>query len=404
MKVLFLTIIGVKNVSERGLYNDLMRKFRDNGHDVYIACPTERRNKTNTNLRVQDSIHVLSIRTLNFQKTNIIEKGLGSLMIGYQFLNAIKKYYAEVRFDVVIYATPPITFTDVIKYIKEKSQAMTYLLLKDIFPQNAVDLGMMKRHSMIHNYFKRKEKLLYSISDHIGCMSPANIDFVKVHNPYLDTNVLEINPNSIEPLENLIEVDAREAVRSKYAIPNEATAFIYGGNLGKPQGISFLIEILNSNINRHDCFFVVAGSGTEFPRIQDWFDTAKPLNAILLKSMKKPEYDLLLQSCDVGLIFLDPRFTIPNFPSRLLSYMECKMPILAATDINTDVGKIIEENKFGFWAESGDIKSFNDKVNRLIGNKDMIVEMGTKSYTFLIEHYTVDVSYNQIIKHLPQHV
>lgn len=404
MKVLFLTIIGVKNVSERGLYNDLMRKFRDNGHDVYIACPTERRNKTNTNLRVQDSIHILSIRTLNFQKTNVIEKGLGSLMIGYQFLNAIKKYYAEVRFDVVIYATPPITFTDVIQYIKEKSQAMTYLLLKDIFPQNAVDLGMMKRHSMIHNYFKRKEKLLYSISDHIGCMSPANIDFVKLHNPYLDTKVLEINPNSIEPLQSLADVNERNALRSKYDIPKEATVLIYGGNLGKPQGISFLIDILSSNINRNNCFFVVVGSGTEFPTIQKWFEKVKPQNAILFRSMEKTEYDLLLQSCDVGLIFLDPRFTIPNFPSRLLSYMECKMPILAATDINTDVGKIIEENEFGFWAESGDINSFNGNLDKIVGNRDKIVEMGRKSYVFLMENYTVEESYKQIIKHLPQHV
>lgn len=404
MKVLFLTIIGVKNVSERGLYNDLMRKFRDNGHDVYIACPTERRNKTNTHLRVEESIHILSIRTLNFQKTNVIEKGLGSLMIGYQFLSAIKSYYADVKFDVVIYATPPITFTKVIQYMKARHQVVSYLLLKDIFPQNAVDLGMMKKGSIIHKYFRKKERILYSISDHIGCMSKANMDFIKKYNHYLHPDVLEINPNSIEPLQNLMDVESRYTFRSKYNIPREATVFIYGGNLGKPQGISFLIDVLNSNIKRENSFMVVVGSGTEFTVLHTWFNQVKPSNAKLFKSMEKDDYDLLLQSCDVGLIFLDPRFTIPNFPSRILSYMECKMPILAATDCSTDLGEIMETNRFGFWVKSGDIKGFNKKADLLVSNKSLIIDMGLRSRKFLNENYTVDVSYTQIVKHLSKDV
>lgn len=404
MKVLFLTITGVRNVSDRGLYTDLMRKFRDCGHEVYIACPIERRHRLMTNLSVQNSIHILSIKTLNFQKTNVIEKGIGSLMIGYQFLRAIKKYYAKVKFDIVIYSTPPITFTDVIRYIKGKDHAVSYLLLKDIFPQNAVDLGMMKKNSMIYNFFRKKEKVLYSVSDHIGCMSPANINFVKKNNPSLNSNVLELNPNTIEPLQSLVDIETRNTLRLKYNIPLDSTVFIYGGNLGKPQGISFLIDILQSNLTRENCFFVIVGSGTEFPSIQDWFKRTNPNNALLFKSMDKAEYDLLLQSCDVGLIFLDPRFTIPNFPSRILSYMECKMPILAATDRNTDIGSIIEENRFGFWVESGDNQGFDQKLTSLVSNKDLIDEMGLRSYEFLMANYTVEVSYKQILKHIPKHV
>ena len=60
---------------------------------------------------------------------------------------------------------------------------------------------------------------------------------------------------------------------------------------------------------------------------------------------------VLANSCDVGLIFLDKRFTIPNFPSRLLSYMQASMPVLAATDVNTDIGKVIEEGESDIGCE-----------------------------------------------------
>ena len=57
-----------------------------------------------------------------------------------------------------------------------------------------------------------------------------------------------------------------------------------------------------------------------------------------MRSLPKADYETIVASCDVGMIFLDHRFTIPNFPSRMLSYMKAKIPILAVTDPNTDVG------------------------------------------------------------------
>ena len=157
MKVLFLTIgDNISEISSKGIYNDLMRKFRDEGHNVYIVTPIERRHRGKTSIREVDSVTILTIRTLNIQQTNIIEKGISTLMIEYQFLYAIKKYFSHIHFDLILYTTPPITFGRVIKYLKCKQDVISYLLLKDIFPQNAVDLGMMKKGSILHTYFKER--------------------------------------------------------------------------------------------------------------------------------------------------------------------------------------------------------------------------------------------------------
>ena len=119
------------------------------------------------------------------------------------------------------------------------------------------------------------------------------------------------------------------------------------GNLGRPQGIDFLIDCLKANENNDKIYFVIAGSGTEFIKLKTYFDSMKPTNFQLLQQLSKKDYEALVNSCDVGLILLDKRFTIPNFPSRLLSYMQAAIPVLSATDINTDIGKVIETGALG---------------------------------------------------------
>lgn len=398
MNILFLTLAEINSIDQRGIYTDLLRKFVNEGHHVSIVSPKERRKGIQTNIVLSDKVDILQVKTLNIVSTNIIEKGIGTLAIEYQFLSGIRKYLSDVQFDLILYSTPPITFTKVVEAIKKRDGAMSYLLLKDIFPQNAVDLGMIKENGLIHRFFRRKEKQMYRISDFIGCMSPANVAYVLKHNPQIPERIVEVCPNSIEPDINETFVE-KSNIRDKYKIPAKATLFIYGGNLGKPQGLDFLLEVLESNNNKEDRFFIVIGKGTEQRKIANWFSNYNPANAIYLDSLPKVEYDQLVKSCDVGLIFLDKRFTIPNFPSRLLSYLEYKMPVLLATDENSDMGKIAVENNFGFYSVHGDIQKFNDNLEKIISNQAMIKEMGESGYTYLKNNYTVEHSYQIIIKH-----
>jgi glycosyltransferase involved in cell wall biosynthesis len=397
MNILFLTISRINDISERGIYTDLMRKFRDEGHNLYIVTPTERRYKKQTTFKEQDGVNVLQVRTLNFQKTNLIEKGIGTLLVENQFLNTIKKYLLGIRFDLVLYSTPPITFTKVVRFIKSKDSAKSYLLLKDIFPQNAVDLGMMKRNGILHKYFTAKEKKLYAISDFIGCMSLANVEYLCKNNPDINPGIVHVNPNSVELINEKLIKERKIEIRNKFGIPLNVTTFIYGGNLGKPQGIDFLIEVLNANIVRVDCFFVIAGSGTEYGKIKKWFDIEKPTNAILLTSLPKNEYDKLVRACDIGMIFLDKRFTIPNYPSRLLSYLENEMPIISATDSNTDIGKEAEINGYGFYCESGNLELMNKQIDLFSTNPNLVKSMGSKGCQYLMRNFTVDKSYSIIM-------
>ncbi|SNB15785.1 putative L-fucosamine transferase [Flavobacterium psychrophilum] len=400
MRVLFLTLIGIHSINERGIYQDLLRKFVDQGHDVTIVTPSERRKKIATNLVVNDKVTILQVKTFNIQKTNKIEKGIGTLAIEYQYLHAIKKHLSGYKFDLVLYSTPPITFYKVINFIKKRDNAYAYLLLKDIFPQNAVDMKMIKQGGFLHKMFVKKEKKLYEISDTIGCMSQANVDFVLKHNPEIPRDKIEVNPNSIEP--KFIDYSAieKKQIKVKYNLPLDRKILVYGGNLGKPQGLEFLLETI-AKAAVSDVFFLIVGDGTEYAKINQWFSNNKPQNANLIKFLPKNDYDLLLAACDIGMIFLDKNFTIPNFPSRLLSYLEMKIPVIAATDINTDIGKIITDANCGASVTAGEIGEMRQAILKCLSN---IESMSENSRRLLLDKYTVGVSYQLIFNRIKNNV
>lgn len=402
MNILFLTMSNMHGVNNRGIYADLMRKFRNEGHRVFIVSPRERRSGEYTNLKEVDGVQILGVRTLNLQKTNMIEKGVGQVLVESQFKGAIKKNLDGIRVDLILYSTPPITLMGVVKYLKKKnSKAMTYLLLKDIFPQNAVDIGLMKKNGvkgLLYKHFRKQEKQLYKLSDYIGCMSPANVEYVLKHNLEIDPSRMEVAPNSYEIQKSVfLTQEERDSIRLKYHLPTDRPVFVYGGNLGKPQGISFLIKCLDNNSKRNDCHFLVVGSGTEYSKVETWFRENTPQNVSFFARLPKEDYDQLVRACDVGLIFLDYRFTIPNYPSRLLPYLMEKKPIIAATDPNCDTGKIAEQNGYGYWCPSNDVGAFTDCVDKMLLSD--LAKMGENGYQFYLNNYTVDHTYNAIVKH-----
>ena len=407
MNVIFLTMAPIADIGVKEIYPDLLREFVAKGHQVYIVSPRERRMGVQTNVKTEGTVHYLGVRTLNLQKTNVLEKGVGQVMVERQFKRAIREYWNDIKFDLILYATPPITLQGVVKYLKRKNpQAVSYLMLKDIFPQNAVDIEMMATtgfKGLLYRYFRKKEKALYAVSDYIGCMSPANVQYVLEHNPEIDASHVEVAPNSVELVGRMMEEGQEKAeryyIRKKYDLPIDRPIFIYGGNLGKPQGVDYLIKCLDAVKDRTDCFFVVVGNGTEYGKLDEWYKKIVGEKSIkLIPRLERNDYDLMVRYSDVGLIFLDHRFTIPNYPSRLLNYLEYKIPIICATDVNTDVGKIAEDNGYGYWCESVKPENFVSLVDKMLSSDRKV--MGEKGNKFLQANYLVEHTYHAIVKHL----
>jgi hypothetical protein len=148
LKIIFLSLVHINTLEERGIYQDLLRQFVKSGHELTIVCPVERRTGLPTRLLQETGTTILHVRTLNVQKAPIWEKGLATISLNILLQRAIKKHLSAASFDLILYATPPITTTRLIRWLKQRDGAKSYLLLKDIFPQNAVDMGMIRNNSL----------------------------------------------------------------------------------------------------------------------------------------------------------------------------------------------------------------------------------------------------------------
>lgn len=399
MNILFITL-PFSTAKTPVFYDDLLECFVKNGDKVYVACANEKGSGEDAGISGYKGMTVLRINTGQITgEVPLIKKGIATLLIDYRFKKAIKKYYRNISVDLILYPTPPITLVNTVTYVKRRTGASTYLLLKDIFPQNAVDLGMFSKTGIkgfIYKYFRRKEKKFYSISDYIGCMSPANVRFLLEHNPSVNRDIVEVCPNSIaKPV--VSEKPKDDGFKQKYSIPTDAVVFLYGGNLGRPQGISYLVDCLRKEKDNKNVFFMIVGNGSEAHKVKNFVDQEKPVNCIFLDYLPKEEYQKIADQCDVGMIFLDFHFTIPNFPSRVLNYLSSSKPILTATDPVCDMGDLAEENGFGVKCLSNDVDSFSSAINKIVSSDRK--KMGENAWKFFCDNYTVEKSREIILSH-----
>lgn len=391
MKIIYLSSTH-SGMHDHSIYFDLMQEFVENGHEVTIAYAREKRLNLETDYYEKNNIKYLGIKTGNFTKnTNLIDKGISLLSLDGIFTRAIKKHLKNNVYDLVLYSTPPITFINTLKYIKKTSpNVYIYLMLKDIFPQNAVDIDMMGENGLIHKFFRRKEKKLYSIVDFVGTMSPANQEYFIKNNPEFK--------DKVEVLPNAIKLRSKELMFSKkdLGLDEDKIIIVYGGNLGFPQAIDYLVECAKSIEDIPNLQFVVAGTGSRQDLVENYINEYNPKNFTYLGQLEKSKYDELVYQSDIGLIFLDHRFTIPNYPQRLLSYLEAKIPVIVAADNATDMGVIAEDNNYGIKVYSQDVEGFKDAVEKLVNDKKLRDEMGENGYEFLKKNYTVEEAYKTI--------
>lgn len=402
MNVLFLTILDFYTLEQSNIYTDLMNEFVKNDHKVFIISPMERKHNKKTYVIKSEDVIIVKKKIGNIQKTNLIEKGISTLLIDLNFRSAINRYFSNIKFDLILYSTPPINFSNTISFIKRRDKAKTYLLLKDIFPQNALDIGLLKKSGLlgfIYKYFKSKEKKLYLLSDVIGCMSEGNVRYLVNHYPYLDSFKVEVNPNTINPIVFDRNRVNKKIVLEKYHIQSDKIIFTYGGNLGKPQGIDFLCKCIIENEKSNLSIFVIVGNGTEYKKIKSVIENENIKNSYLIPFLPKEDFDNLLCVSDVGMVFLDYRFTIPNYPSRILSYLQASLPILLASDDSTDLKDDIHNWGIGLWAPSNNVNLFMKHVDYLTIEEHR-VELSKNSAHILQTKFNTKLTYNSIVNHI----
>ncbi len=373
------------------MYTTLVEEFVNHRHDVVVLAP----GNTKTFVSVEKNIEVLRVQTLPIKNVPNYLKGISNLILPYQYATALNKFYKEKSFDLIIIPTPPITLVDLAAKLKKKFNASLYLVLRDMFPQNAVDLGFMKKGGILYNYFRRKEKKLYKEADFIGCMSEGNIDYVLQHNNFVNSGKLHELKNFQKPYKSTN--NSRQFLKEKYKINNKFVV-VFGGNMGKPQQLENVLTLAQAAMAYPDIVFLLLGEGVQMNRISGLVEKQNISNIYLNITIPKQEYQDLISICDIGLISLHQDFTIPNIPSKALDYLNVGLPILASLDKATDFGSILDRYNLGLWVYATQPKELIEKLLDLYHNRELRETMGKNGKAYFNKYLLPDIAYNTIIQ------
>jgi len=369
------------------IFTDLAEELNECGHNVSVVA-ADSGILTKSELALERGLRVLRVRSDDYYNVGYIKKGFAALTLPGKLKKAIMRNLRGADIDLVLFESPPPTLSGVVAWAMDFFDCSSFLMLKDIFPQNGVDIGLYGSKSLVYRYFRSREKALYNVASRIGCMSEANKDYVINYNPDLDKSKVLVFPNTKKIGQTKSKVETYR-LREKFSVPANSVVFLFGGNMGKPQAMDFLVDAIISLRNEANVFFALVGRGSEKKRIAEKLNGNRCGNYLMLDNMMRDVYEEFVRECDVGLILLDHRFTIPNYPSRILTYMEYSMPVIAATDPVTDLPKMVAEAGCGLCCLSDDLNGFISNIRKLASDSRLREQMGVNGREYVAKHFEV---------------
>lgn len=394
MKVLFVLLELPAESKDGGMYGSLAEYFYQQGHEVTIIAPDMEH--SNATIGIERGLRVVRVASKKTQGvTSMFKKGIALAMLPYYFKRAYKKYLTEDKFDWIIMPTPPITLSNFVKYVKERTGANFYLVLRDIHPQSVWSIGLL--HNRIEYWFlDRKARVGYQIADLIGCMSPGNIDFIK--NQYPDMKMGElvllynwvVSPPRIEP---------DPTIRPRFGLEGKFVA-LFGGNLGRGQRIENIVFLAEHYLDNKDIVFLIIAKGVEKDRLQAIVEEKHLMNVRFLDFMPQSDYLNLTQSVDLGLVSINENYRVPTCPSKAVSYMAAGVPVFAMINPGSDYGQMIEDFGAGYWTVGSDKERTIQLFDKILADKELRQKMSESGRRFYQKNCTVEAAYEKMIEQM----
>lgn len=397
MNILFLFAQYPEAADGSNLHKDLPDEFCSHGHNVFVATIRERRVKKETEISQENGRSVLRVKVGNmFDDVSKIEKALVMFSIDRKLANQIKKYWGDVKFDLIVGSTPWTAGDRLISQLKIHFNCPAFLILWDIFPQNAKDLGLI-RNPLIFNFFKSRELKSLKNFDHIGCMSEGNLRYISKHYSFIKKNKLLNFPlwaNKFVVNKGLVKT------RHELGFDNNDFILVFGGNMGLPQNLSNVIKLANEVRTVREVKFLFVGKGSETNKIKRLAKELELTNLTFLDHVERSDYEALMMTCDIGLVSLSPKFTVPNFPSKTMDYVKFNLPILASLDkcAMADYGNFIENKvKIGLCSDADDMVKYKENLLRLYKDKHLYAQLVGNCQDAFENEFNITNNYDKIM-------
>jgi glycosyltransferase involved in cell wall biosynthesis len=341
----------------------------------------------------EDGINILRIKTLPHHMVNFIVRGISQSTMPYIFTAKINKYFRHA-FDIVIVYSPPLPLAGVGRAVKRNHGAKFILNIQDIFPQNAIDLGILKNNFLI-NYFRKMEKKIYEDADIITVHSEGNREFLMSEN--------SVHKDKIHILHNWIDISAYtdsgepSVFRTKFGLENKFI-FLFAGVIGPSQGLDLIIEVARKLREIDEICFLLVGDGSEKEHLIKKAEEYGLANVDFRPFISKQDYQSLVKEVDVGVVCLRSENKTPVVPGKMLGYMAASIPLVAFLHKESDGHQVVRDAECGYSAISDDIDNAVEITKSMYNEKDRLKHFGRNGLAFARKHFSKDICLDNLEK------
>jgi glycosyltransferase involved in cell wall biosynthesis len=372
---------------------DLSREFVRQGHELTVMLPTAGLT-TPWLLEDFDGVQVLHLRAPNTKDINYFSRTINEFLMPFAMLRNLRKStLAKDRWDGVVWYSPSIFHGPLAKALKKASSCKGYLIIRDIFPEWAADMGLIGR-GLPYKFFKGVANYQYSVADVIGVQAPGNKVYFE--------NWRQRPGRRLEVLQNWLASGPVESCSIEIAKTPLAgrKVFIYAGNMGVAQGMSILLDLAEKLIHYTEVGFLFVGRGSEVKKLATDAQL-RGLNNVLFKDEIHPdEVPGLLAQCHVGLVALDSRHKSHNIPGKFLIYMQSGLPVLANINAGNDLVQMIKDERVGQVCDSNRLEELLELTEKLLCQIGVDSYLENRCKRLFKREFQVDKTVKQIVNAL----
>jgi glycosyltransferase involved in cell wall biosynthesis len=338
---------------------DLSREFIRQRHALTVFLPDAELTHP-WSIEKFEGAQVLRLRAPRTKDIGYIQRTLGEFLMPFSMRrNYQKSPLADQKWDGVVWYSPSIFHGPFAKLLKDSCGCKGYLIIRDIFPEWAADMGLMGR-GIPYYFFKAIANYQYQVADTIGVQTPGNLTYFSdwSKNPVKGLEVLQ---NWLGPA-----VNKRCSIRIEKTPLAKRKVFVYAGNMGVAQGMDILLDLAKSMSTSVDIGFLFVGRGSEAKRLANKANALDLKNVVFRDEIEPDEIPDLYSQCHAGLVALDPRHESHNIPGKFLTYMQSGLPVLANVNHGNDLAEIIRKENVGRVCEDNDLNTLKRLAAELL--------------------------------------
>ena len=217
-----------------------------------------------------------------------------------------------------------------------------------------------------------KNPFLYKILESIENWNCKQADTVIVHSKDMKNTLLQRSDGkkyNIKIINNFSVLSSKKNYKFNYKgiFRNNKFTIAFIGNHGRFQELEKVIKAMSLIKYRNDIQLLMIGDGI---KKENLIDLTKKLNANVkfLPYLQLNALKAILKKVDLGLVTIKPNMYKYAYPGKLMTYLECGVPIISNLDQKSEFIKNMKLFDYGFYVSLNNIKSFSKKLVRLSDN------------------------------------